>query len=405
MKFISLFTGIGGFDLGFERAGMQCVAQVEFDKRAREVLRKHWPDVALHEDVRNVGKHNLPTVDLVCGGFPCQDLSVAGKRKGLDGERSGLWFEFHRIIGELKPRWVVIENVPGLLTSNRGRDFAVILDGLVKCGYRVAWRVLDAQYFGLAQRRKRVFIVASLGNGRAAEVLFERESGNGNTPPRRATPEAATTTVIKGAAIGRKPENGPRYGEILTDNSCYTLTTNEVHAVATQAFTEAGFERWVESSVTSTLSAHSAKEAHDLIALTGWDYQGRNIYSLHGISPTLSAGGNSPHSSGDTHINVMVDNQHTPLGFTWHTANRMSIGENLSPTLTVSDHTPMGVQDTPLTVRRLTPRECERLQGFPDDWTAGQPDSARYKQCGNAVAVPVLEWIGKRIVNAETEAA
>lgn len=352
MKFISLFTGIGGFDLGFERAGMQCVAQVEFDKRAREVLRKHWPDVALHEDVRNVGKHNLPTVDLVCGGFPCQDLSVAGKRKGLDGERSGLWFEFHRIIGELKPRWVVIENVPGLLTSNRGRDFAVILDGLVKCGYRVAWRVLDAQYFGLAQRRKRVFIVASLGNGRAAEVLFERESGNGNTPPRRATPEAATTTVIKGAAIGRKPENGPRYGEILTDNSCYTLTTNEVRAVATQAFTKAGLDRWVESSVTS-----------------------------------------------------MVDNQHTPLGFTWHTTNRMSIGENLSPTLTVSDHTPMGVQDTPLTVRRLTPVEHERLQGFPDDWTAGQPDSARYKQCGNAVAVPVLEWIGKRIVNAETEAA
>ncbi len=365
MKFISLFTGIGGFDLGFERAGMQCVAQVEFDKRAREVLSKHWPDVALHEDVRNVGKHNLPTVDLVCGGFPCQDLSVAGKRKGLDGERSGLWFEFHRIIGELKPGWVVIENVPGLLTSNRGQDFAVILDGLVKCGYRIAWRVLDAQYFGLAQRRKRVFIVASLGNGRAAEVLFERESGNGNTPPRRATPEAAATTVIKGAAIGRKPENGPQYGEILTDNSCYTLTTNEVHAVATQTFTEAGFERWVESSVTSTLSAHSAKEAHDLIALTRWDQQGRSIYSPYGVSPTLTSGGQHP--AGGQMINVMID--------------------------------------TPLTVRRLTPRECERLQGFPDDWTAGQPDSARYKQCGNAVAVPVLEWIGKRIVSAATEAA
>jgi len=310
VKFISLFTGIGGFDLGFERAGMQCVAQVEFDKRAREVLRKHWPDVALHEDVRNVGKHNLPTVDLVCGGFPCQDLSVAGKRKGLDGERSGLWFEFHRIIGELKPGWVVIENVPGLLTSNRGRDFAVILDGLVKCGYRVAWRVLDAQYFGLAQRRKRVFIVASLGNGRAAEVLFERESGNGNTPPRRATPEADTAAVI----------------------NC--------------AQDESGIDT-------------------DIIALTGWDQQGRSIYSPYGVSPTLTSGGKHP--AGGQMINVMID--------------------------------------TPLTVRRLTPRECERLQGFPDDWTAGQPDSARYKQCGNAVAVPVLEWIGKRIVSAATEAA
>lgn len=371
MKFISLFSGIGGFDLGFERAGMTCVAQVEFDKRAREVLRKHWPDVAIHEDVRNVGKQNLPIVDLVCGGFPCQDLSVAGKRKGLDGERSGLWFEFYRIIGELKPRWVVIENVPGLLTSNRGRDFAVILDGLVKCGYRVSWRVLDAQYFGLAQRRKRVFIVASLGNGSSAEVLFERESSDRSTPPSREAGKAATVTSEKSTDTYSFRWNYQGYSidlsQPLLTNHTSSGSRVYVHTQKNDPQLEAeptiyenhSFGGYRESSIAGTLSAHMAKDATQLVA------------------------------------------NHVPLAFTWHTANRMAIGENYSPTLTVSDHTLMGVQPNPLSVRRLTPLECERLQGFPDNWTAGEPDSARYKQCGNAVAVPVIEWIGKRIIESE----
>ena len=176
MNVLSLFSGIGGFDLGFERAGMTVVGVCEIDKHAQKILQRHFPAATLHTDVRKVS-YERGTIDVVCGGFPCQDISVAGKRAGLAGERSGLWFEFARIIDEAQPAWVVIENVPGLFSSARGEDFAEIIQWLDERGYGVAWRVLDAQGFGLAQRRKRVFIVASFGSPRCAKVLFESESG------------------------------------------------------------------------------------------------------------------------------------------------------------------------------------------------------------------------------------
>ena len=132
MKYGSLFSGIGGFDLGLDRAGMSCAWQVEINPYPRRILAKHWPDVPKFEDVNNVGQHNLSTVDLVCGGFPCQDVSIAGNRAGLAGEQSKLWFQFHRILEEIRPAWVIVENVPGLLSSNGGGDFAAILCGLVE---------------------------------------------------------------------------------------------------------------------------------------------------------------------------------------------------------------------------------------------------------------------------------
>lgn len=300
MNFVSLFSGIGGFDLGFERAGMTCVAQVERDKHALSVLARHWPDVPRFEDVRDVGKHNLPSVDVICGGFPCQDVSVAGRRAGLAGERSGLWFEFHRILGDLRPRFVVIENVPGLLSSNGGRDFAVILQGLVEHGYRVTWRVLDAQHFGLAQRRKRVFIVGSLGSGAAAEILLESESVRGNSSQGRETGEDIAAAITARAGKG-------------------------------------GFTDPVNDNVIAFKYNASNKSDRTQIVRQG-DYTG-----------ALQTG---------TTDAVLMNGL----------------------------------------VRRLTPTECERLQGFPDGWTAGQSDSARYRQLGNAVAVPVAEWIGRRLM-------
>ena len=126
MKFISLFAGIGGLDLGLERAGFECVAQVEINEFALRVLEKHWANIPKYKDVRDVGKENLPSADLICGGFPCQDVSLAGHRAGLEGKRSTLWSEFHRIVCEIRPRWVIIENVPGLFSANDGRFFRKI---------------------------------------------------------------------------------------------------------------------------------------------------------------------------------------------------------------------------------------------------------------------------------------
>lgn len=157
----SLFSGIGGLDLGLERAGMQIKWQVELDPYCNRVLAKHWPDVPRFGDVREVGAHNLPPVDLLCGGFPCQDVSLAGKRAGLDGERSGLWSEFSRLIRVLRPRYALIENVPGLFTAG----FGTVLGDLAALGFDAEWLCLRASDFGAPHKRERVFIVAIRRDG------------------------------------------------------------------------------------------------------------------------------------------------------------------------------------------------------------------------------------------------
>jgi DNA (cytosine-5)-methyltransferase 1 len=181
---VSLFSGVGGFELGFERAGIRTILQAESDPQCRAVLERRFPEIPRLKDVRDVG-HPLG-VDLVYGGFPCQDVSLAGRRRGLSGARSSLWFEFERVLRDLRPRWCVVENVPGLLSSHRGRDFATILLALDELGYGVAWRTLDARWFGVAQRRKRVFLVGCLGDPHPAQqVLAVCESCGGYPAARR----------------------------------------------------------------------------------------------------------------------------------------------------------------------------------------------------------------------------
>jgi DNA (cytosine-5)-methyltransferase 1 len=176
---VSLFAGVGGFDLAFERAGVKVVASVEIDKKASVVLAKHFPDSQLFGDIKGVTGEQLiaagfnPIGGIITGGFPCQDLSVAGKRKGLGGSRSGLFWEICRLLDETQAENFILENVPGLLSSNSGRDMATVVEALVKRGYRIAYRVLDAQHFGVPQRRRRVFIVGCLGDsGKSPEEIL-----------------------------------------------------------------------------------------------------------------------------------------------------------------------------------------------------------------------------------------
>jgi DNA (cytosine-5)-methyltransferase 1 len=323
MKVLSLFSGIGGFDLGFERAGMEVVGMCEIDRHAQAVLQRHFPNATLHTDVRSV-VYERGAVDVVCGGFPCQDLSVAGKRRGLDGERSGLWFEFARIIDEVEPKWVVIENVPGLFSSAGGRDFAVIIQWLAHRGYGVGWRVLDSQGFGLAQRRKRVFIVGSFGTPHGCTLLLEPESVRRN---------------LESGGQARQKDSG---------------------------------------TVANSLTAgNSVDEANG------------TMIPVQSISPTLRAEAKQSLMTGDGNINaplaIALNDQHGK----WSALHEQS--HTLSTTRVEQVCVPIGV-------RRLTPTECERLQGFPDGWTAGQADSHRYKQLGNAVSAPVAQWIGQRIM-------
>lgn len=156
IKVLDLFSGIGGFSLGLERAGMQTVAFCEWDKKAAAVLRKHWPSIPVFDDVRTLKGKHVGSVDLICGGFPCQDISVAGKGAGLAGERSGLWWEFHRLIKEIKPRWVIAENVSAL----RSRGLDEVLRSLAEIGYDAEWHCIPASAVGAPHRRDRIWIVA-----------------------------------------------------------------------------------------------------------------------------------------------------------------------------------------------------------------------------------------------------
>lgn len=217
----SLFAGIGGFDLGFERAGFKTEWTCEIDQKAQAVLRLRFPQAVHHDDVTQVGAHSLGPVDVVTFGSPCQDLSVAGKRAGLAGGRSGLFHESARIIRELrerygKPDFAVWENVPGAFSSNGGRDFAVVVQAMVDLGARdVAWRVLDSRYFGVAQRRRRVFLVADFGGERASEVLAQSEGLRGYSPKGRKARQGAAQGIGKGV-----DERGiPRTVGALTDGA------------------------------------------------------------------------------------------------------------------------------------------------------------------------------------------
>jgi len=392
MKFISLFSGIGGFDLAFERAGMECVAVCEIDKNAQSVLRRHFPKAELFDDVRKVGKetHERKSIDVICGGFPCQDVSVAGKRAGIAGERSGLWFEFARIIDELEPRWVVVENVPGLLSSNNGKDFAVIVQWLAQRGYGVTWRVLDAQYFGVPQRRRRVFIVGSFGNGSAAEVLFESESGAGNTPPSREAGQVASTLFASGTGTSRPAGTASETGFLV---AIQQNTRDEVRLING------------DGQIAGALAAQAGMKQQNYIAfMAGQGEKAGGIGASETLSPTLKGAG-----SGTNQVpTIAIIEQNNFVS----TPDMISLRANPAQPLIAQplragrQYSDMGDGQTNVFpvgagVRRLTPTECERLQGFPDGWTDGQSDSARYRQLGNAVAVPVVEWIAKRIVKAE----
>jgi len=168
MVFGSLYTGIGGIDLGLERAGMHCAWQVEIDEFCQRVLEEHWPGVPRFSNVRECGRDNLSTVDIVCGGFPCQSVSYAGKRQGAMDDR-WLWPEFHRIIRELEPNWVLVENVPGLLSIDAGRLFAGILRDLAQSGYDAEWNCIPAAAFGAPHLRWRLFLVAYPSSERCQE--------------------------------------------------------------------------------------------------------------------------------------------------------------------------------------------------------------------------------------------
>jgi DNA (cytosine-5)-methyltransferase 1 len=238
LTLVELFAGIGGFSCGFERAGVRTVAAVEIDPAARSVFSKNFPDAALFDDVTKVGGDDLRAVGFVpergilTGGWPCQDISVAGRGKGLAGERSGLFSEIVRLLEELHPRWFVLENVPRLLTINGGRDMGAVVGALGECGYGIGWRVLDASGFGVPQRRRRIFLVGHLGgSGRSsAEVLLESESVCGNSAEGNESREDVTAGTLSRIGVRSGKDDFPVAA--LTANGVGTCGADDNQAQA-----------------------------------------------------------------------------------------------------------------------------------------------------------------------------
>ena len=376
MRIGSTFTGVGGADLGLEQAGMNIAWQCELDPWKRSVLAAHWPNTPIYDDITTL--NDPPPVDVLIGGFPCQDLSVAGKRKGFSGERSVLAFEFLRIAESLRPRWLILENVPGLLSSNRGADFARLIDEVVGCGYGVAWRILDARYFGVPQRRRRVFIVArradSLGDTRAASRLALRalvESGSGDPTPGWPPRQDAAGSVGAGAPSSSGEPIAFYYsgggndapsvdGVSPTVKKGSALEIGSPPAIAyrksKRAQTDRDDETWVDDGAANTLNRFDVGDA-------------RTTRAVVDTASTLQS-----NSTGGVRMDA-----------------EGAAGGHLIP--------------DDMTVRRLTPVECERLMGLPDGWTAPEgvkaPDSKRYAACGDAIVTPVAYWIGRRILNVD----
>ena len=364
MRFVDLFAGIGGFRLGLERCctenegqpkrtpsgdkerwGQQrinrspkgqfsCVYSNEFDKYAAEIYRKHFGECD-ERDIRTVDANDIPKHDLICGGFPCQSFSIAGKRKGFDDTRGTLFYEICRIARFHRTPYLLLENVKGLLNHDNGQTFSVILESLDELGYDCQWQVLNSKNFGVPQNRERVFIVGHLRGTSRPEVFPIREGGEA---------DFSGVGIIDGFNRKRSKEIGALRQNMLNGGS--------------------------------------------LIEMTKDQSQGYRVYNPEGLSTTLAgeAGGvgakTGLYAVGINHPSRGVEPRKDGLAAT------IKSGQS-------GTQRPKAVVGTK--IRRLTPTECERLQGFPDGWTEGISDTQRYKCLGNAVTVNVVRAIGERL--------
>lgn len=476
MRYGSVCSGIEAATVAWHPLGWDPAWFAEIEKFPSAVLAHHYPTVPNLGDMNGIGEQHGP-VELLVGGTPCQSFSVAGLRRGMDDPRGNLALIFLRLVRDLRPRWVLWENVPGVLSSNGGRDFGSFVGGLAELGYGWAYRVLDAQFFGVAQRRRRVFVVGRAGGQfqRAAAVLFEPSCLRGDPAPRREAGQRAAPCVS--ASLGHHGRSSPRgdgsdpivevagslgtrgnkshteldgHGACVpvgvdfqnceaTGDVCGTLM-GEAQAKGGQAghglFTQEAF--WGGRSrgaldVSTACNAHSGRQDFESETLVAIPFDTTQITSAANYSSPqagdpahpLAAGAHPPAiafsvrgreggaqaeceltglapalRAGDGGSSRGLSVCAPAFGFAWQQggdgAGTMGGMEEAIPAQRKSQV--MAVHHL-AAVRRLTPRECARLQGFPDTYLdiPGATDSGKYRALGNSMAVPVMNWLGRRI--------
>ena len=366
MRYLSVCSGIEAASVAWDHLGWEPVAFSEIDKFPSAVLSQRFPGVPNLGNMEDYKEWDIVAIDVLVGGTPCQSFSVAGLRKGMSDPRGNLALVYCRILERFRPKWFVWENVPGVLSSAGGRDFGSFLGAVAELGYGFSYRVLDAQFFGVPQRRRRVFVVGCLGDWRRpAAVLFEPESMRGDTAKGKSKKKDVTGTLSSRTTGG---------GGLGTD---FDLAGGLQVA---GGYRMTAFGEYADDDTASTVKARDYKDATDLVTCT---------------LPASNGGV----SSGMHPVVAFAENSRSEVRLEGGDGNRtgaLSTGGGKP-----GQGTPMIANS--MAVRRLTPLECERLQGFPDDWTAityrGKPaaDGPRYKAIGNSMAVPVMRWIGERL--------
>ena len=414
MRYLSLFSGIEACTVAWHALGWHPVAFAEVDAFPSAVLAHHYPHVPNLGDVTKITDEQIAAlgpIDVVVGGSPCQDLSVAGKRAGLAGARSSLFHHQARIFDAARAhcgaRWLLWENVPGAFSTHGGRDFAVVVGALAGCdvdapadGWQsegvvlgpkglVEWAVLDAQWFGVAQRRRRVFVVLDAGNwSDRPPVLLEPDSLRGHSAPRREAGEGIAGSVTQRIDRGGVNSEGG-------DNHLIPMTTHSLRAD--------GFDASEDGTGRGTPLVPAVAMCLNAGAMGRIDGESETFVPVaFGWQNSAAQGA----SASEQHTPTLDKSKVPAIAFTQNQRDEvrtMDIAGALAsdPGAKQQTYAHVGMQ-----VRRLTPRECERLQGFPDDYTLvthrGKPaaDGPRYKALGNSMAVPVMRWIGRQIQRA-----
>jgi DNA-cytosine methyltransferase len=446
MRHASFFSGVGGLDLGFERAGIETVSVSEIDPYANTVLAERFPGAPNLGSITEINADDIPEADIWSGGFPCQDLSVAGKRAGFSGKRSSLAFTFLDLVERRRPRWLVLENVPGLFSSNQGRDFLRLLSEMDELGYSVAWRTLDARYFGVAQRRRRVFIVASLEPNRAEQVLFECEGVCGHLAPSKQTRQGVAGGTPDGSGVvgalpagvhgfpdgvqeflqghfrvvgedGRTIGASPNADGVRAANGLArrldnqqsvdtfgaetrrSLQTRDWKAgVANQDIGQEGFLVGYQTRAdekNGNFSINEAEVANSLSALWPSDTSHRSMTLVAPSDSIISFP--SAYSRQPTRFNDVAD----PLTLS---AGAPAVFRKSSRAQTNEDSETWVEGDVANTLNSFDVgdvRTTHAILGGTADDDSLLPvglDSHRYRCCGNGVVASVAEWIGQRIV-------
>lgn len=359
MRYIDLFAGIGGFHYGLK--GHECVYSSEWDKYANSVYRKHFGECD-SRDIRTVDASSLPDFDLLCAGFPCQAFSIAGKRRGFEDTRGTLFFDVARILSAKQPRLCLLENVKGLLSHDDGRTIKTIFATLTELGYDCQWQVCNSKDFGVPQNRERIFIVGHL-RGTPRPEVFPLTSGYPEITQEQSA-NAITSTYWKGW------DNHGERTQIAYEN------TIEVGTLRTHKDGN-GFRK-VESGLAPTIPARARNDGSGQPVVMAWSKSHRTGKS----------------DADKRRYNYGTVEERIKIG-EFNTLNTGTGGSTQSSQNFIAEQ---------MRIRRLTPVECERLQGFPDNWTKygadGEliSDTQRYKMCGNAVSTPVITAIAERLL-------